>query len=274
MIKVKRKWSDAMAHSAHLLSECVENWSMPGHLWKYNQLWTMSIKIRKPSLALNLSKRMLKELSQLQKLIILPREEEGILTQTEFMFSKFCAEEKLKKKTSDHLLSMIKRRDFVIEDIRAETIRELETLIWDCSRNKISEYDLWTKADGKQEVKVYLRSLKLIIQDILADLGFAYKPPVSLVRIPRGERRTQIWTSQRSDLVENYCAPDRKGSCPGLHNYFQRRFVGENESLLWADPRWVGLFNFCKLQTVPNSSSQLMSCLCIGSDLAQHSRER
>ena len=129
MIKVKRKWSDAMAHSAHLLSECVENWSMPGHLWKYNQLWTMSIKIRKPSLALNLSKRMLKELSQLQKLIILPREEEGILTQTEFMFSKFCAEEKLKKKTSDHLLSMIKRRDFVIEDIRAETIRELETLI-------------------------------------------------------------------------------------------------------------------------------------------------
>jgi len=68
-------------------------------------------------------------LSRLLKLIILPREEEGILTQTEFMFSKFCAEEKLKKKTSDHLLSMIKRRDFVIEDIRAETIRELETLI-------------------------------------------------------------------------------------------------------------------------------------------------
>ena len=36
-----------------------ENWSMPGHPWKYYQLWTMSIKIRKPSLALNLSKWML-----------------------------------------------------------------------------------------------------------------------------------------------------------------------------------------------------------------------
>ena len=69
------------------------------------------------------------ELSRLQQLIIRPGEEGGILTQTEFMFSKFCAEEKLKKKTSDHHLSMIKRRDFVIEDIRAETIRELETLI-------------------------------------------------------------------------------------------------------------------------------------------------
>ena len=44
------------------------------------------------------------------------------------MFSKFCAEEKLKKKTSDRLITMIKRRDFVIEDICAETIRELETL--------------------------------------------------------------------------------------------------------------------------------------------------
>jgi hypothetical protein len=76
------------------------------------------------------------------------------------MFSKFCAEEKLKKK-SDHLISMIKRGDFVIEDIRAETIRELETLISDCSRCKISHYDLWTKADVKQEVKAYLRTLKL-----------------------------------------------------------------------------------------------------------------
>ncbi len=58
------------------------------------------------------------------------------------------------------------------------------------------------------------------------------KSPVSLVRIPRAERRTQIWTSQRSDLVANYCAPDRKGSCPGRLNYFPRRFVGENKSLL------------------------------------------
>ena len=44
------------------------------------------------------------------------REEGDIITQTEFMFSKFCAVEKLKKKTSDRLIPMIKRRDFVIED--------------------------------------------------------------------------------------------------------------------------------------------------------------
>ena len=68
------------------------------------------------------------ELSRLQQLIIRPGEGGGIITQTEFMFPMFCAEEKLKKKTSDRLISMIKRRNFVIEDICAETIRELETL--------------------------------------------------------------------------------------------------------------------------------------------------
>jgi hypothetical protein len=111
-------------------------------------------------------------LSQLQQLIVRPGESGGVLTRTEFTLSKFCTEEKLKKKTSDRLFAMLKRRDFVVEDIHAETIRELETLISDCSRSKISEYDLWTQGDGKQEVKAYLRSLKQIVEGIFADLGF------------------------------------------------------------------------------------------------------
>ncbi len=42
--------------------------------------------------------------------------------------------EKLRENlASDSLISMIKRCDFVIEDIHAETIRELETLISDSS---------------------------------------------------------------------------------------------------------------------------------------------
>ena len=112
------------------------------------------------------------ERSQLPQLIIRPGESGGVLTRSEFELSRFCAEEKIRKKTCDRLLAMLKRRDFVIEDIRAETIRELETLISDCSRSKISEYDFWTKGDGKQEVKAYLRSLKHIVEDICADVGF------------------------------------------------------------------------------------------------------
>jgi hypothetical protein len=110
--------------------------------------------------------------SRLQQMIIRPGESGGVLTRSEFELSKFCAEEKLRKKASDRLLSMLKNPNFVIKDIRAEKIRELETLIADCSRSKISEYDLWTKGDGKQEVKVFLRSLKQIVEGILADIGF------------------------------------------------------------------------------------------------------
>ncbi len=112
------------------------------------------------------------ESSRLQQMIIRLGESGGVLTRSEFELSRFCAEEKLRKKTSDRLLSMLKKRDFVIEDIRAENIRALETLIADCSRSKISVYDLWTKGDGKQEVKALLRSLTQIVVGILADIGF------------------------------------------------------------------------------------------------------
>jgi len=56
------------------------------------------------------------ELSRLQQLIARPGESGGVLTRTEFTVSKFCTEEKLKKRTSDRLLAMLKRRDFVIDE--------------------------------------------------------------------------------------------------------------------------------------------------------------
>ncbi len=91
----------------------------------------------------------------------------------EFEIWKFCAKEKVGKKTADRLLSIIKRCDLVTEDNYAETIRELEMLITDCSRIKISdlEYYLWTQDNDKQEVKVYLRSMVQTVEDILTDLG-------------------------------------------------------------------------------------------------------
>ena len=103
------------------------------------------------------------ELSSLPQLIIRPGESGGMLTQTEYVVSKFCAEHRLKKYTGDDLLAMIRRKDFVREDIRYETIRELEQIIEKGSGSKVFEYDLWSKEDGKQEVKVYLRSLWQIV---------------------------------------------------------------------------------------------------------------
>ncbi len=95
-----------------------------------------------------------------------------MLTQTEFLVTKFCAEQKLKKRRLDGLLCMLGKKEFVPEEICAETIRELKKIVATSSGSKIYEYDFWTKDDGKQEVKLYLRSLRQIIEVILAELGF------------------------------------------------------------------------------------------------------
>ncbi len=102
---------------------------MPGHSWKNYQL---SINDANPTEESFFASQPVEldvgELSRLQQLIIRPGESGGVLTQTEFEISKFCAEEKLEKRTSDRLVSLIKKRDFVIEDIHAETIRYMELL--------------------------------------------------------------------------------------------------------------------------------------------------
>jgi hypothetical protein len=108
----------------------------------------------------------------LAQLIIRPGESGGLLTGTEFRFAKFCTEEKLKKRTSDRLLGMLKERAFILEDLRADSILEIEKLISDSCKGKITEYDLWTEMDGLQEVKLYLRTQRQIIEDLLRHLGY------------------------------------------------------------------------------------------------------
>jgi hypothetical protein len=108
----------------------------------------------------------------LAQLIIRPGESCGLHTPSEFRFAKFCAEQKLKKRTSDCLLGMLKERAFVLEDLHADSIPEIEKLISDSCKGKITEYDLWTEMDGLQEVKLYLRTLRQIIEDLLRHLRY------------------------------------------------------------------------------------------------------
>ena len=73
----------------------------------------------------------------LAQLIIRPGESGGLLTPSEFRFAKFCAEQKLKKRTSDCLLGMLKERAFILEDIHADSILEIEKLISDSCRLRV-----------------------------------------------------------------------------------------------------------------------------------------
>ena len=102
--------------------------------------------------------------SKLEKLVILPGESGGVISHTEFELANYAQKKNLKKCTSDRLIQMIKKRDFVIH---ADSIRELEKIIAASSNSKISEFDLWREIDGKQDVKVHLRSLRRIIEELL-----------------------------------------------------------------------------------------------------------
>ncbi len=88
--------------------------------------------------------------------------------------ARFCTEEKLKKRVSDRLIRMINRHAFIIEDLYADSIREIERMITDSSASKISEFDLWRKIDGIQDVKIYLRLLPHIVEVLLAEFKLGY----------------------------------------------------------------------------------------------------
>ncbi len=77
----------------------------------------------------------------------------------------------MKKRTSDRFLGMLKERAFFIEDLHADSIWEIEKVISDSCRGKITDYDLWTEMDGLQEVKLYVRNLLHIIRDLLLHLA-------------------------------------------------------------------------------------------------------
>ncbi len=62
-------------------------------------------------------------------MVIRPGKSGGLLTRSEFELAIFFTEERLRKKISDRLIGMIKQRAFVIEDINADSIQELEKMI-------------------------------------------------------------------------------------------------------------------------------------------------
>ncbi len=66
---------------------------------------------------------------------------------------------------------MLKEQAFIIKDLGADSIWEIEKLISDSCRGKITEYDLWTEMDGLHKVKLYVRNLRHIIENLLRHLA-------------------------------------------------------------------------------------------------------
>jgi hypothetical protein len=144
---------------------------------------------------------------------------------------------------------MIKRRVFIVEDLHAESIREIEKMISDSSASKISEFDLWGKMDGKQEIKVYLRSLRHIVEDLLAEMGYRGLQYLHF-EYREVDVERNFWSSKWRNLVADYCSPDMRRAY-GCDCCISRR--GENEYILRTTLRSVPfLESFPSVQKIRN----------------------
>jgi hypothetical protein len=167
----------------HEMSKFLKICSMPGHHFNIYQLFMMPKQPMRPIQPLLFKVVSDAELQALPQLIIrggesgAPADITGWKKRRRADADRISGNEVLcrtqtEKRTSDGLFCMLRRKEFVPKEIRPETIRELEKIVATSSGCKISEYEFWTKNDGKQEVKLYLRSLKQIIEGILAEVEF------------------------------------------------------------------------------------------------------
>jgi hypothetical protein len=109
-----------------------------------------------------------------RRLVIREGEEGGVLSQTEFKIGSFASEFKLKKRASNALIELVSSRDFNPQDIHVSSIQQIEKLAMKANEGgTVTRHNFWREGDGDQDVSLIVRSLGVIIQDLVADTQFA-----------------------------------------------------------------------------------------------------
>jgi hypothetical protein len=109
-----------------------------------------------------------------RRLVIREGEEGGVLSQTEFKIANFASEYKIKKRASNALIEMVSSRDFNPQDIHVSSIQQIEKLAMKANEGgTVTRHNFWREGDGDQDVSLIVRSLGVIIQDLVADTQFA-----------------------------------------------------------------------------------------------------
>jgi hypothetical protein len=101
--------------------------------------------------------------------------------------------------TTDHTAWRIYWKKTFIMDL--ETIRELQTLVVDCSRGKRSQYDIWTNDDSIQKVKAYLRSLNQIVEGSNRRTANEYLQSISDLLTEWSSERFILWNHCNGNVV-------------------------------------------------------------------------
>ena len=107
------------------------------------------------------------------RIIICPGQDGGVITQTEYLIAKLASDETLPTRCTNKIIAMLKRKDFITDEIRTDRIQQIEKLVSKADGGGTLVFDLWMEGDGKQELKLYLRNLVPIMECLIADERFA-----------------------------------------------------------------------------------------------------
>ena len=107
------------------------------------------------------------------RIIMRPGEDGGVITQSEYLIAELASTERLTKKCTNNIIAMLKRKDFVPDEIRTDRIQQIEKLISKADGGSTLVFDLWMEGDGTQELKLYLRKLVPIMECLISDERFA-----------------------------------------------------------------------------------------------------
>ena len=86
------------------------------------------------------------------RIIMRPGEDGGVINQSEYLIAELASTERLTKKCTNNIIAMLKRKDFVPDEIRTDRIQQIEKLISKADGGSTLVFDLWMEGDGTQEL--------------------------------------------------------------------------------------------------------------------------
>ena len=184
-----------------------------------------------------------------RRLVMRDGKEGGLLSRTEFMVAQLASGQKFKKRTANAVIEMVTHRDFNPAEIRVGTIQQIEKLALKGNEGgSITRHSFWQEGDGEQDVTLVIRSLGILIEDLLADTRFAgyqylsYEPVVRDGNRIFGNANGGVWWQINAHLV----GPDHV--LLGLIVYTDESFM--KQSLSCSSAYGAEFLSFsCKMRT-------------------------
>ena len=77
------------------------------------------------------------------RIIICPCEDGRVITQSEYLIVALVSTERLTKSSINNIIAIVKRKDFVLDNIRTNRIQQIEMLVSKADGGSTLVFDVW-----------------------------------------------------------------------------------------------------------------------------------